>query len=49
MCNNSKCCQRPEKLKRKPKDCSAEQVEKCHGDQKPHPCCPNPTKDEDME
>jgi len=49
MCDNSKCCQKPEELKGKPKDCSDEQIEKCHGRQEPHPCCPNPPQDKAME
>lgn len=31
-------CQKPENLKGKPGECSAEQVRKCHGDAKAHPC-----------
>jgi hypothetical protein len=31
-------CQKPENLKGKPQDCSPEQVKKCHGDAKTHPC-----------
>jgi len=31
-------CQKPEKLVDKPEDCSAEQIKKCHGDVKNHPC-----------
>jgi len=31
-------CQKPEALKGKPRECSAEQVRKCHGDDKGHPC-----------
>lgn len=31
-------CQKPENLKEKPKDCSPEQIEKCHGDTREHPC-----------
>ncbi len=37
-------CEHPEELKgRKPGQCSPEQIEKCHGDSKNHPCT---TKDE---
>ncbi len=32
------CCQRPEKLKGKPSECSPEQIKECHGDVKDHPC-----------
>jgi DNA-binding transcriptional ArsR family regulator len=34
------CCERPEKLKGKPDDCTAEQIKACHGDDKGHPCLP---------
>lgn len=36
MCRN--CCQRPEKLKGKPSECTPEQIQECHGDTKEHPC-----------
>ena len=32
-------CQHPEKLKEKPEQCTLEQIKKCHGDEKGHPCC----------
>jgi ArsR family transcriptional regulator, arsenate/arsenite/antimonite-responsive transcriptional repressor len=32
------CCERPEKLKGKPGECTPEQVRDCHGDEKKHPC-----------
>ena len=40
MCCNEKQegCQKPENLKGKPADCSPEQVRRCHGDTKQHPC-----------
>ena len=38
MCGSEKGCQRPEELKGEPKDCSPEQVQKCHGDAGDHPC-----------
>jgi hypothetical protein len=40
MCcsNEKKSCQKPENLKGKPQDCPPEQVRKCHGDLKKHPC-----------
>ncbi len=38
MCND--CCQKPDQLKGKPEECSPEQIEVCHGDQKIHPCMP---------
>jgi ArsR family transcriptional regulator len=32
------CCERPEKLKGKPEECTPEQIRDCHGDVKKHPC-----------
>ncbi len=37
-CNEKKDCQKPDNLKGKPQDCPPEQVRKCHGDVKKHPC-----------
>jgi len=39
-CRNEKKqgCRKPEELKGKPQDCSAEKVRKCHGDAAGHPC-----------
>ncbi len=34
----SKGCQKPEKLKDKPAQCTPEQIRQCHGDVKNHPC-----------
>lgn len=31
-------CEHPEKLKGKPRECSPEQIKKCHGDVTDHPC-----------
>jgi hypothetical protein len=40
-CNDKKeGCQKPENLKGKPEGCSPEQVRRCHGDAKDHPCLP---------
>ena len=40
-CNDKKeDCQKPENLKGKPEECSPEQIRKCHGDVKEHPCLP---------
>jgi len=36
MCQN--CCQQPAQLKDKPENCGPEQIKKCHGDEKNHPC-----------
>jgi ArsR family transcriptional regulator len=32
------CCERTEKLKGKPEECTPEQIMECHGDVKKHPC-----------
>jgi DNA-binding transcriptional ArsR family regulator len=32
------CCERPEKLKGKPEECTPVQIRDCHGDVKNHPC-----------
>ena len=37
-------CQKPERLKDKPQACSKEQIKKCHGDAKGHPCVAKPSK-----
>jgi len=31
-------CRNPENLKGKPEDCTPEQIRKCHGDARDHPC-----------
>lgn len=38
MCDKGKCCQKPDKLRGRPQDCSPEQIKECHGDVKGHPC-----------
>ncbi|OPZ23008.1 MAG: hypothetical protein BWZ10_00092 [candidate division BRC1 bacterium ADurb.BinA364] len=39
MSEKSKCCcQKPKEMKGKPQDCRPEQVQKCHGEAKSHPC-----------
>jgi hypothetical protein len=38
MCETKKCCQKPDQLKAKPKDCSPDQIKKCHEPEKEHPC-----------
>ena len=45
MCNKGRCCQRPQELQGKPQECSPEQIKKCHGDVKEHPCV-EPTESE---
>jgi DNA-binding transcriptional ArsR family regulator len=37
-------CQHPEKLKGKAEECSPQQIQKCHGNKKPHPCASKPKK-----
>jgi len=32
------CCERPEKLKGKPEQCTPEQIKECHGESGNHPC-----------
>jgi hypothetical protein len=32
------CCQQPDQLKGTPQECTPEQIRKCHGDSKTHPC-----------
>lgn len=32
------CCERSEKLKGKPEECTPQQIKECHGDVKGHPC-----------
>ena len=46
VCEKEEGCQKPEELKGDPKECSPEQVRKCHGDTKGHPCAPGDTKEE---
>ena len=31
-------CQKPEKLRGKPSECTPEQIKECHGDVAGHPC-----------
>ena len=38
MCDEKKKCQKPDKLTGKPEDCSPEQIQECHGDDKEHEC-----------
>jgi hypothetical protein len=42
MCEGKNCCQDPKALKDKPEDCSPEQIRKCHGKTKRHPCTKKP-------
>ncbi len=38
-CKDEKKCEKPEHLKDKPENCTAEQIEECHGGEKEHTCC----------
>lgn len=38
MGRSKNVCQKPKELRGKPQDCSAEQIRKCHGTTKEHPC-----------
>ena len=38
MCDSKQGCQKPENLRGKPEECSPEQIKKCRGDVKVHPC-----------
>ena len=44
MCSEKKGCQKPANLKGKPEECSPEQIRKCHGSVKNHPCVPKKEK-----
>lgn len=44
MCDCKKGCQKPKHLIGKPEECSPEQIKKCHGDAKEHPCADKPAK-----
>jgi len=38
MCQSKSSCSRPENLKGKPEDCSAEQIAICHPGEQGHSC-----------
>ena len=38
MSKSDCCCQNPEKLKKRPEDCTPEQKRECHGDTDTHVC-----------
>ena len=38
VCDREKGCEKPKDLVSKPEECSPEQIKKCHGDVKGHPC-----------
>jgi len=42
MSGKTACCQKPKELKVKPQECTPEQIKKCHGDGKGHPCVLEP-------
>jgi len=37
---DSHCCERPDHLLDRPQACTPEQIRKCHGEVKEHPCIP---------
>jgi hypothetical protein len=45
MCEKNEGCQKPDELKGDPKECSPEQIRKCHGDVQRHPCVPAEVQD----
>ena len=49
MCNEKEKCEEPEDCKGDPKECSPEQIKKCHGDVEEHPCAPVRADDRDGE
>ena len=44
MCNKKEGCLQPREGKGDPRKCSSEQIKKCHGDVKNHPCVPSKAK-----
>ena len=46
MSDDKKKCQKPENLTGKAEECSPEQIKKCHGDVKKHPCAEKPSGNE---
>ena len=38
MCDGKTSCQKPKALRGKPQDCLRDQIMKCHGEVKKHPC-----------
>jgi len=38
MCDKETCCKHPEMNVENPKECSPEQIAKCHPKSKTHPC-----------
>jgi hypothetical protein len=43
--SEKKGCRKPEELKGQAEECTPEQIKKCHGDVKEHPCAPKPGKE----
>ena len=41
MSEEERGCQKPDQLKGKPEECPPEQIKKCHGDIRGHPCVSN--------
>ncbi len=36
----TQCCEKPEQLKKTPRECTPEQISECHGPVEVHPCIP---------
>ena len=34
----SRCCEKPDRLRDRPQDCTPERIRECHGEVKEHPC-----------
>jgi hypothetical protein len=34
----SHCCEKPDRLRDRPQECTPEQIRECHGEVKEHPC-----------
>ena len=48
MCYGKTKCERPKELKGKPQECPPEQIRKCHGNVKKHPCVPSGKRKEEL-
>lgn len=53
MCDEKKCCEKPDQLKSTPQECTAGQIITCHDEAKGHPCvstkgCHDPARLKDV-
>jgi len=46
MCEQKTQCEKPDQLADKPEECSPEQIRKCHGEVKKHPCVAKAAQDD---